>query len=394
MKNFISFFLILVFLMSVVGLKYYFFAHPSRLFFFLSSSDIMLKAPEFLRKPTPIPYVQSYLEYPVVIGIWGTFLAYFSRSAGDFFFLNGLFLSFFSTLNVFLARELALLAFGKKLSLFRFLTPSLIFFTFYNWEALAVFFLLLALVLFYRGQWRWAAIFSVFGFWTKIFPIFALFSFLLEAMRSNKYKKLVGVAFFSGVISLFLNLRFYLLNASGLLIFFTFSRNRPPNIDSIWTGLYLLSDRVFGPHFFFKPFFNEAVSLISLLLFLTLVGLYFLKKWRAHNFHYLLDTTFVLAAFLLTSKVYSPQFNLWLTLLLVAVSLPYKKILAFDLLDLLVAWAVYQYFWQVFIAGKIILNFPYFKFFYFFVLLRQAVLLWLVAELWRRGTSSSYEAKK
>ena len=64
MKNLAIFVLIFLMLVGVVGLKYYFFKHPSPSFFFLSSSDIMLKAKEFLRQPTPVPYAESYIEYP------------------------------------------------------------------------------------------------------------------------------------------------------------------------------------------------------------------------------------------------------------------------------------------------------------------------------------------
>ncbi len=126
-----------------------------------------------------------------------------------------------------------------------------------------------------------------------------------------------------------------------------------------------------------------------------LMALYFLLKIiRRSNFNLVIDTTFLICVFLLTSKVYSPQYNLWVVPLFLIIGLNYKKVVLYELFNLLVLWSVFQYFWEFFIAGHAVLSFPYFKLTYIFVVLRHISLLLLTIDVWRLSflkTVNSYE---
>ncbi|MCL5004190.1 MAG: hypothetical protein M1352_02880 [Patescibacteria group bacterium] len=384
MKNLLNFLLIFGLLFLVVAVKYHFFKYPSSSFFFLSNSDIMFKATEFLRLPTPIPYAQSYVEYPVVVGIWGTFLAYLSRNAFWFFFLNGAVLCFFSAISIFLARDIFSVTFGREISLLKFLTPSVWLFTFYNWDALAVFFLLASLYCFVKGRVFFGTLISTLGFWTKIFPIFSLAAELWSLFLKKKPFFIVFSLIIFLALGVTLNVRYAFLNPKGWSVFFDFSAQRPPNIDSVWTAPYLVADKLFGVASPVKGYFGRVINYASFALVVLSFLVYFiLKLIRRVPPDLVLDTAFMVGSFVLFSKVYSPQYNLWLIPLFIISGLNYRKILVFDFLNAIVTWGVFQYFREVFILGKTVLSFPYFKLFFSFVVLRHLVLILLAVDLWK-----------
>jgi len=395
MKQVINLVIIFLILVSTVFIKYQFFLHPSKDFYFLSASDIMSKAPEFLRKPVPTPYVDSYIEYPIITGLWASFTGSLSGNAREYFFLNGILLCFFSTLNIILAKSLAKTYFGREISLYSFLTPSVVVFTFFNWEALALFFLLSALYSFGKTKNHSGIFLSTLGFWAKVFPIFCLPAIYLNLMRRKKYVLIASSLAGLIIISLILNLPFYLASHDGWSLFFTFSSKRPPNIDSVWSGIYVVTDKLFGTGFYYKRYYEVLINYVSFGLMLLVGAVYYILKLRRRSeIHVIVDTAFLISIFLILSKVYSPQYNLWIVLLLVVIGVSYKKILLYEMLNVFLTWAVFQYFWQVFIAGRTILPFPFFKLTYLLSVLRHLSLILIAMDLWRisfRRSAINYE---
>lgn len=394
MKEILRFILIFLLLVTTVFIKYQFFLHPNSNFYLMSNSDIMSKAPEFLRKPIPIPYVESYIEYPVLTGLWASFVGSLSNSAKEYFFLNGIFLSFFSTLNILLARSITKIYFGKDVGWGRFLMPSLLFFTFFNWDVLALFFLLSAL--YYSGKSRiYPVIFLAgLGFWSKVFPVLALPAVCLNLLQQKKYLiiflSLIGLI----LISLLLNFPFYFASHDGWTLFFTFSSKRPPNIDSVWSGIYVVTDKIFGSGFYYKRYYEIIINYITFGLMFAISAIYYLfKLYKRSISNVVIDTAFLISVFLITSKVYSPQYNLWIVMLLVIIGISHKKIMVYELFNLFLTWAVYQYFWQVFIVGRSILPFPYFKLTFTLSVLRHVSLIMIAVDIWRLSfrKPASYE---
>jgi|GEM_PF-7010170 hypothetical protein len=395
MSDFTKLLAIFAILLLTVTAKIYFWEHPLKGFYFLSVSDIMMKAPEFVKKPIPVPYAGSYIEYPVVLGMWAAFMGALSKSGNDFFILNGLFLCLFSTFNILLARNISRRFLNRDVSLFYFLAPSVLLFTFFNWDALALLFLLAAILFLSRRIVYLGLPLASLGLWTKIFPGFCLVPAFLIYSRERRFKTLVLPISVVVIISLLLNLPFYLISAKGWALFFSFSSKRPPNIDSIWSIFYVVTDRVFGEGFYLKRYYDLWVNYLSFGLMAGLSIIYFLSKIiRRVNFNLLLDTIYIICVFLLTSKVYSPQYNLWITPLLLIIGLNYKKVMLYELLNFLVLWSVFQYFWGFFIDGQSALTFPYSKLMYVFVALRHLLLILLTIDVWRLGqtrTIDTYE---
>lgn len=393
MKEAVSLLIIFLVLLATVFLKYQFFLHPNSSVYFLSNSDIMSKAPEFLKKPIPMPYVESYIEYPVLTGLWAAFTGSLSTTARDYFLFNGILLSLFSTLNILLSQRIAQMFFGRETSFFKFLTPSVFLFTFFNWDSLALFFLLAAVYSLGKNKTRAGIFLAGLGFWAKVFPIFCLPAVFLNLMRQRKFVLIASALSGLVVISLVLNLPFYLASRDGWGLFFSFSSKRPPNIDSVWSGIYVITDKVFGPGFYYKKYYEVGINYLSFGLMAAVAGAsYLLKIRRKLPINVMVETAFLVSVFLLFSKVYSPQYNLWLAPLLVIIGVNYRKILLYEFLNLLLAWAVFQYFWEVFIAGKIILPFPYFKLTYSLAVLRHLSLIWITLDVWKMSLKeSNYE---
>lgn len=374
-------------LLGVLGVKYYFFLHRQMGLNLLSASDVMFKAPEFLRQPTPIPYVGSLIEYPVIVAVWGTFWAYWAKGGEAFFWFNGLALSFFGVVCLFLVQALIRQR-GGEIAGWKLLTPSILFFTFYNWDILAVFFLLAALYFLKQRKFLYFVWLTALGFWTKIFPIFCL-PFVIAAhwRREPKRLWLILLGLFLAV-SFLLNLPYALKSWTGWFYFFDYSFRRPPNIDSIWSAIYILSDRFLGPGFFLKGHYDQIISRLSGLVFLTVFSLYLGRVIKQRRLDPVLNTAVALGLFLLTAKVYSPQFNLWLVPLLLVLGVASRKIWLFEIFNLLVAWAVFEYFGQVYLLGKVHLDFPWLKLTYVFVVLRHLALFFLVRDLWFRPSAA------
>lgn len=386
MRLFLKFLLIFLILLGVVFAKYYFWQHPSRYFFFLSNTDVMFKATEFLKKPTPFPYLQSYIEYPVVIAVWNTLFAYLSSTGKEFFFLNGIFLSLFSTLNILLSCEVFRIYRQKEVSPFIFLTPSLLFFTFYNWDALAVFFCLGSLVIFLKNRKILGALIATLGFWTKFFPVFSLLPFGFEFIRSRRFGDFVKIISVFGAISVLINFPFYFTSPQGWGVFFNFSSHRPPNLDSLWSGFYVATDRIFGPSFYYKKYYDLIVNWLYLGLFTLGAGFYYLKKIKKDlTVSPVVEVAFFISLFLLTSKVYSPQYNLWLLPLLIILNVNFRFLMIFEIANLVVIWAVFQYLQEVYLSGHQVLSFPLYKVIFIFVLLRHLFLFLLTREVWRKA---------
>lgn len=385
MKLFIKFAFIFLVLLAVVLSKYYFWQNPNRSFFFLANTDVMFKATEFLKKPTPTPYLQSYIEYPVVIAVWNTLFAYLSPGGKEFFFWNGIFLSLFSTLNIFLAWELARIYGRKNISPFLFLMPSVLFFTFYNWDVLALFFCLAALILFLGNRKILGALAATLGFWTKAFPVFVLLPVVFDLFRSRNFKDLLKIAIVLGTVSLLINSPFYLNSPQGWGVFFKFSSSRPPNLDSLWSGFYVATDRIFGTSFYYKKYYDLAVNWVYISLFILASTIYYIKKIRQNLLvSPIAESAFFIALFLLTSKVYSPQYNLWLVPFLIILRVNFWLTLVFELSNLVVVWGVFQYLQEVYLFGHQILSFPLYKVIFLFVLLRHIFLFLITKSVWKK----------
>lgn len=181
-----------------------------------------------------------------------------------------------------------------------------------NWDFLPVALLALAILAWSRERPWLAGILLGLGGAAKLYPLLMLFPLLLLAVRTGRYRGFVRATLGAVGIWCLVNLPIAFLYPDGWRRFYDLSRGRGIDFGSLWLGLRFVGVSVdsSGPNFL-------AFAGFLLLLF-GIAGLVLLAPRRPRFVQLCLLT---LIAFLLTNKVYSPQFVLWM-LPLVALARP------------------------------------------------------------------------
>ncbi len=192
-------------------------------------------------------------------------------------------------------------------------SPLLIFHAFSNWDLLAMAFASGALFAWARGKPILAGVLIGLGTAAKLYPVFLLFPLFLLAWRSRLWRPVVGATMAAAASWLAVNLPIALSWTDGWKEFYTFSESRPAEASTFWAML----NNYFPSHFsspsggWTPPGAAVAVFLIIGLGAVGLVALSVPTRPRLAQLAFLTVT-----AFLLTTKVWSPQYSIWLVPLL------------------------------------------------------------------------------
>jgi Glycosyltransferase family 87 len=211
------------------------------------------------------------------------------------------------------------------------LAPALAVYAFLNWDPLAVVALTAAVALHVRGRDLGAGIAAGLGVAAKLIPgvliPLVVAARLAQGRRRDALRHLVGAA----AAWLAVNVPVLLAAPEGWSRFFTLNRERHANYDSLW---YLV-EQIRG-----EPFELSTLNALTATAFAAtaLLAVAVGARRRGPSQWWSLALP-VLCALLLTNKVYSPQYTLWI-LPLAALSLrrlaPYAAFLVADLLLFLV----------------------------------------------------------
>jgi uncharacterized membrane protein len=253
-----------------------------------------------------IPYFQAPMEYPVLTGmlIWLEALwthALFGMEANDPAFVFTV-----SLVNGALALVVTRLLWRTGLPLSRLwawaFAPPLVLYVGHNWDMLAVTLALAALVAAQQGKLIKACAIAGLGTAAKLFPVLLL---PLFALRKLFQLRLVDVALMAAAAIaawLAVNLPVALAAFDNWWEFYGFSSERSGTRASLWelAGYYgwLATD-------------VPTRNMLSLVTFVAGVVLILEQGWRRHADRLWVLFTPVLLWFMLTNKVYSPQFDLW-----------------------------------------------------------------------------------
>lgn len=199
--------------------------------------------------------------------------------------------------------------------------PALLLHADVNWDLAAVAFTAGALFAWSRRAPAVAGMLLGFGVATKFYPlllIVPLFALCLRAGQLRSYARLVGAAVLAWVV---VDLPVWIAAPAGFGRFYAFSRDRGTEYNSLF---YAFSYAVFGKSHSWDPghktptWLNFWGALLLGLLLLGLLALIMLAPRRPR----LGQVAFLtVLAFVITNKVYSPQYVLWL-LPLVALARP------------------------------------------------------------------------
>jgi uncharacterized membrane protein len=317
-----------------------------------------------------VPYFQSRMEYPVLTGgliyaegritatIWG-------ERAGA-----AQFLLVVAAVNAALALLVMALLWHIGLDRPRLwawaLAPPLVLYVGHNWDMLAIALAVGALAAAQRGRLVRAAALAALGAAAKLFPLFLLPLLALRALFERRFVAVAAMAGAAIVAWAIVNLPVAAFAFTNWSEFYAFSGQRSGTAASVWE---LTSE--------FPALATNVAqrNLWSGLLFVAGAALIVALGWRRHRDHLWVLFTPVLAWFLLTNKVYSPQFDLWLYPLMLVTARRFTPVALFLIGDLLAYFAEFWMFAAM--AGAWTLTGQ--GFVWIGAAVRAAALLWLIA---------------
>jgi uncharacterized membrane protein len=223
-------------------------------------------------------------------------------------------------------------------------SPILIFQIFTNFDALATAFAIGSMLAWARRKPVLAGVLIGLGVAAKLYPALLLLPLLLLGVRAGRLRQVGQAAAMAAVTWLLVNLPVMVLFPRGWSEFFRLNARRGDDMDSLynvvksftgWSGF----DGNLG--FWQPPVVLNSVVAVLFLICVAAIAYIALTAPRRPRVTQL--TFLVIAIFLLTNKVWSPQFSLWLVPLAV-LALPHRRILlAWMTIDALV-WIPRMYY--------------------------------------------------
>ncbi|WP_051005101.1 glycosyltransferase family 87 protein [Blastococcus saxobsidens] len=211
------------------------------------------------------------------------------------------------------------------------LSPLVVVHAFTNWDLFAV-------ALAGLGLWAWARSRPVLaglllglGAAAKLYPVFLLLTLFLLCLRAGRLRTWVRTAAAAMAAWSAVNVPVALVAPEGWSRFFTLNRTRPVDPDSLWNiALHLSGNRLLdGPLAEGEaPTVLNAVVAVALLAGVAAVArLVRVAPVRPR----VAQVAFLLVAvFLLTNKVWSPQYSLWLLPLAILARPRWRSLLAWQ----------------------------------------------------------------
>jgi uncharacterized membrane protein len=223
-------------------------------------------------------------------------------------------------------------------------SPLVIFQIFTNFDALATAFAMGGLLAWARRKPMIAGVLIGLGAGAKLYPLLFLGPMLVLGIRTGRLGALARTSVATAVTWLLINLPVLLVAPRGWSEFFRLNTRRGDDMDSLYNVVKSFTGwRGFDPKLgFWQPptVLNTVVAVLFLGCCAALAYVAFTADRRPRVAQLLF---LVVAAFLLTNKVWSPQFSLWLVPLAV-LALPHRRILlAWMTIDALV-WVPRMYY--------------------------------------------------
>lgn len=252
-----------------------------------------------------IPYLSQNaerpLEYPVLTGLFAWLSAKAADGPVSFYWVSAVMLM--ACFLVALAATAITVPHRVWDGMLVALAPSVIFASLINWDWLAVALTAACLLAWSRSRPVAAGLLLGLGAAAKFYPLLLLGPLFLLCWRRSRLPDFWRAAVAAAVAWLVVNLPFMLLAPRAWAHFFEFSRERGQDFGSVWLAASLLG-RTVDP---------DRLNLAATgCLVLLCAGIAWLVRFAPRPPRLAAVAFLVVAAFLVTNKVYSPQFVLWL----------------------------------------------------------------------------------
>jgi uncharacterized membrane protein len=302
-------------------------------------------------------------EYPVLTMYVMRVAAWISGGTyAGFYFVNAILLTAFAS-----ATAVCLWMLAGRRALWFALAPTLLIYGTVNWDLVAVALATGALVAFADRRDGLAGVLLGLGAAAKFYPAMLVLPLLVQRLQDREPDGGVRVVWATVGTWALVNLPFALRAPGSWWEFFRFNSARPPDFDSFW---HIACD-----HASWTCLSTGTVNLASAALFVGVFAvLWAVRRARSPGFPRWTLGFPLLVVFLLSNKVYSPQYGLWLLPWFVLALPDFKRFLAFEIVDVAVFVTRFSFF-ETYEGGS---GFPQ-SWFEWMVILRAAVLVWCLA---------------
>ena len=316
----------------------------------------------------PFASDDNSVEYPVVTAMVMYATSFAANSPVSYFNINIFFLILLFIATVIVVRKIR-----PEFAYLVPVAPAMIASLFINWDLWAIASMMIAIYWFDRKQYLASSVLLGISISTKFLPIFLLIPIVFIFWRDAKMKEAIKYVAITIGIWCALNLPFAVTTPTGWWRFYKLNLDRGPDWGSFWLALQQLGINLTNLNYLSVLLLLIALTTIAILLF----ELKYTPSLASVAF-------FVIASVMLASKVYSPQYVLWLTPLAVIALTNSKDLHAFWLwqtTEIIYHIAIWQHLAQVTDAKFGLGPTP----FAILTLLRIAGTIYLMAVLARRA---------
>ena len=282
----------------------------------------------------PFASDDNSVEYPVITAMVMYVTSFVANSPVSYFNINIFFLILLFIATVLIVRKIR-----PEFAYLVPVAPAMIASLFINWDLWAIATMMLAIYWFDRKQFTYSALLMGLSISTKFLPIFLLIPIVFIFWRENKIKEAIKYIAITFGTWLAINLPFAVTTPTGWWRFYKLNLERGPDWGSFWLALQQLGINLTNLNYLSILLLLIALTTIAILLF----EIKYTPTLASVSF-------FVLASVMLASKVYSPQYVLWLTPLAVIALTNKKDLHAFwvwQATELIYHIAIWQHLAQV-----------------------------------------------
>jgi uncharacterized membrane protein len=289
-----------------------------------------------------VPYRDTTVEYPVLTGGFMWMTAEFTRgvhaivSSWSELVVFGVLTAVLLSLCALIVTAGTAGAAGRRpydAAIFA-LSPLLVFHAFSNWDLLAMAFASATL-------WAWAKRKPVLagamiglGTAAKLYPVFLLVPIWVLAVRTRKFAEATWATVTAVFVWCAANVPIAIAYHDGWWKFYQFSKDRPTERSTIWAIVRSLTNgslKANDAPYWVPPGIAVILALIAALVLVAVLGLAAPVRPRMAQLAFL-----SVLAFLITTKVWSPQYSLWLVPLIALARPRWRLTLIWQFAEILV----------------------------------------------------------
>ncbi len=284
--------------------------------------------------PSLLPYRGRPIEYPVVIGYLEWLTGWLGRSAGSFFVANGVISAVLALLITAMLRERG----GDRIWRWALGIP-LALYAFHNWDLVAMAPAVAGLIAFDRGKDRASGVLFAVGASAKVFPGLFLPPLAVLRWRAGDHR---GTLRFVGAFVLttaVLNGPVAIWNWASWIYPVSFQGGRSATWGSLWHSLLATPfvSPLIGSH---TDGVTDVLAATALAGGLVLISVFAVRR----HLGAMAVGAAVVGVFLLSNKVYSPNYDLWIVPFFVVLPIARRVWVGFAASTLAIFVLVYGHF--------------------------------------------------